>query len=270
MISLKTLFIVVALFFSQTLASEHAKLIVKQHPSYHVYDFENSGDLRLSEFKNLLLAANGFSLKSDIEWKGLKSTNALASPKVTLLFLSDSNNVDLVSGKSLSVDEDTSVNFQYLHNFYDSNNGVVKSYNTLPTEKELKNIECSKEFGFYVFKVSNLKMEDLDDKINSVIEAFNKQCVKDFDDLLVYVLSTTSASQRAKREVREKRALGNIIVNRAIFYSDNYPVAFHLFFWTSLLLGLAVVGTTCGMSQMDPGLNSVIYRMTSQHIKKDN
>ena len=60
------------------------------------------------------------------------------------------------------------------------------------------------------------------------------------------------------------------IVNRAVLYSDNYPVMFHLLFWTSLILGLAVVGIVCGMSSMDPGLDTVIYRMTSQRIKKDN
>jgi len=71
--------------------------------------------------------------------------------------------------------------------------------------------------------------------------------------------------------VAEKRAVSSrSILNVAVFYSDNYPVMFHLLFWTSLVIGLTVIGITCGMYKMDPGLDTVIYRMTSQRIKKDN
>jgi hypothetical protein len=59
------------------------------------------------------------------------------------------------------------------------------------------------------------------------------------------------------------------ITNPATFYSDQYPAIFHLIFWTSLVLTLAIFGIAYGMCNMDPGLNTVIYRMTSQRIKKD-
>jgi renin receptor len=56
----------------------------------------------------------------------------------------------------------------------------------------------------------------------------------------------------------------------AIFYSDQYPAMFNLLFWTSLILAVALIGITYGMMNMDPGLDTVIYRMTSNRIKKDN
>jgi len=45
---------------------------------------------------------------------------------------------------------------------------------------------------------------------------------------------------------------------------------FNLLFWTSLILAVALIGITYGMMNMDPGLDTVIYRMTSNRIKKDN
>lgn len=44
---------------------------------------------------------------------------------------------------------------------------------------------------------------------------------------------------------------------------------FNLLFWTSLILAIAVAGISIAMCSMDPGLDTVIYRMTSQRIKKD-
>lgn len=60
-----------------------------------------------------------------------------------------------------------------------------------------------------------------------------------------------------------------MITNEATFYSDQYPAMFNLIFWSSLILALAVFGISYSMWNMDPGLDTVIYRMTSQRIKKD-
>lgn len=254
-------------------SSADSRLVVKQHPSYHEYNYANSGSLRVSDLKEMLLAVNGFSINKLIEWKGLKSTNSLASPKVTLLFLADSEKTETLSEQSIPINNDALVDFEYLKKYYESSNGLFRTSESLPTINELKQLECSKTLDsvFYVVRLSEADYEDMEKKINSVVEAFSGNClVQEKDDLLVYVLATDS-NQRVKRDLgREKRALGSSILNRAILYSDNYPVTFHLIFWTSLILGLAVVGTVCGMYQMDPGLDTVIYRMTSQRIKKDN
>ncbi len=70
--------------------------------------------------------------------------------------------------------------------------------------------------------------------------------------------------------VKTLNSNNNTVLNKAVFYNDNYPVTFHIVFWTSLVLGLALVAIGCTMITMDPGLDTVIYRMTSQRIKKDN
>ena len=62
----------------------------------------------------------------------------------------------------------------------------------------------------------------------------------------------------------------NSIAALAVFYSDQYPAMFNLIFWTSLILAVALIGIVYGMMSMDPGLDTVIYRMTSNRIKKEN
>ena len=44
---------------------------------------------------------------------------------------------------------------------------------------------------------------------------------------------------------------------------------FNILFWTTLLIALAIYGIVYGMYSMDPGLDTVIYRMTSQRVKKE-
>lgn len=49
-----------------------------------------------------------------------------------------------------------------------------------------------------------------------------------------------------------------------------YTAAFQLLFWTTLAIALAVYGVSYAMWNMDPGRDSIIYRMTSaQKYKKD-
>lgn len=58
-------------------------------------------------------------------------------------------------------------------------------------------------------------------------------------------------------------------LNRAPRYSKDYPVIFHILLWSSLGLGLCVWFTSYAIWYMDPGRDSIIYRMTSQRMKRD-
>lgn len=58
-------------------------------------------------------------------------------------------------------------------------------------------MDCTKDSAIYVFKVSD-NGEDLNAKINAIVESVSANCVESVDDLLVYVLAT---SGEVKREV---------------------------------------------------------------------
>jgi renin receptor len=50
-------------------------------------------------------------------------------------------------------------------------------------------------------------------------------------------------------------------------YSDEYPVMFNLFFWTSLALTLMVISIIYVFLNLDPGADTIIYRMTTPRLK---
>ena len=49
----------------------------------------------------------------------------------------------------------------------------------------------------------------------------------------------------------------------------NYAVIVNIILWMSLLIGVSVLAISIGIWNMDPGRDSIIYRMTSQRMKKD-
>ncbi|CAG5088738.1 Similar to ATP6AP2: ATPase H()-transporting accessory protein 2 (Drosophila melanogaster) [Cotesia congregata] len=59
-------------------------------------------------------------------------------------------------------------------------------------------------------------------------------------------------------------------VNLAKKYSANYPVIFNIFLWFSIIFVFSLIAICIAIADMDPGRDSIIYRMTSNRMKKDN
>ncbi|XP_011301394.1 renin receptor isoform X1 [Fopius arisanus] len=53
-------------------------------------------------------------------------------------------------------------------------------------------------------------------------------------------------------------------------YSANYPVIFNIFLWFGVVFFFSLLAICIAIAQMDPGRDSIIYRMTSNRMKKDN
>ncbi|XP_065056695.1 uncharacterized protein LOC135684920 [Rhopilema esculentum] len=58
-------------------------------------------------------------------------------------------------------------------------------------------------------------------------------------------------------------------IQLASLYNKNFPVIFNLWFWLMVVLFLSVYAISLVMWYMDPGRDSIIYRMTSQRVKND-
>jgi len=57
--------------------------------------------------------------------------------------------------------------------------------------------------------------------------------------------------------------------NLAYPYNYNYSVIFNIILWMMIGLALAVIVICYNLWNMDPGYDSIIYRMTNQKIRMD-
>lgn len=57
--------------------------------------------------------------------------------------------------------------------------------------------------------------------------------------------------------------------NLAYKYNFQYAVVFNIVLWLMIALALAVIAIAYNLWNMDPGYDSIIYRMTNQKIRMD-
>ncbi|XP_044730028.1 ATPase H(+)-transporting accessory protein 2 [Chrysoperla carnea] len=58
--------------------------------------------------------------------------------------------------------------------------------------------------------------------------------------------------------------------NLAADYNENYPVIFNIILWFGVAFFFSLLAVSYVIATMDPGRDSIIYRMTSNRMKKDN
>ncbi|XP_055588339.1 ATPase H(+)-transporting accessory protein 2 [Uranotaenia lowii] len=104
---------------------------------------------------------------------------------------------------------------------------------------------------------------------NAVLE-LQTAAEKAFDgDVVVGLITSTEAPLvRSKRQATPKQETTDY--NYAKKYDSNYPVIFNIILWFSVVLTFSLLAISIAIATMDPGRDSIIYRMTSTRMKKDN
>lgn len=59
-------------------------------------------------------------------------------------------------------------------------------------------------------------------------------------------------------------------LNLSAEYDDSYPVIFNIILWFGVAMLFSLIAICHVIGTMDPGRDSIIYRMTSTRMKKDN
>ncbi|XP_066591249.1 ATPase H(+)-transporting accessory protein 2 isoform X3 [Prorops nasuta] len=59
-------------------------------------------------------------------------------------------------------------------------------------------------------------------------------------------------------------------LNLAKEYNEDYPVIFNIMLWFGVIFVFSLLAICITIADMDPGRDSIIYRMTSNRMKKDN
>ncbi|XP_076454294.1 renin receptor-like [Babylonia areolata] len=118
---------------------------------------------------------------------------------------------------------------------------------------------------------------------HSMVSQFIDVVTKDFkqlykDNVVVEVLSVPAPQKTLVRKARSLLEQGPVTTpastikkdyNLAWDYHDDFPAMFNIILWLTVVLAIAVFVIAYGMWNIDPGRDSIIYRMTSQRLKKD-
>ncbi|XP_064639305.1 renin receptor-like [Lineus longissimus] len=114
-----------------------------------------------------------------------------------------------------------------------------------------------------------------------LVEKFVEQITSEFqkfykDNVVIEVVTLPPADGRLIRKSRSLLAdptkapqTDKKKYNLGEDYDEMYPVAFNIILWMMIVLALALFAVSLGLWHMDPGRDSIIYRMTSQRMKKE-
>lgn len=213
--------------------------------------------------KNKMFSINlseGLSAVQDIDF--LSGIKEITEPKTNYLYLKP------------SVKEDQA----YLREIYLLNaisKEIASGALTSTDKPDYFNIKC---FGLHT--ISDLYGENaaatkeakqlLIDAVNRLNEALKKV----YNERILFTVVTSDASHtRRAREVPPADPKAENVkdeYNRAKTYNANYPVMFNIILWFGVVMVFTLIAISMAIGDMDPGRDSIIYRMTSTRMKKDN
>ncbi|XP_050423829.1 ATPase H(+)-transporting accessory protein 2 [Adelges cooleyi] len=103
----------------------------------------------------------------------------------------------------------------------------------------------------------------LSDALNRLSQSFSEAYRNKV--LVTAVVTKSTELRRSKRQTDKE-----VELNIAEPVSDDYPVIFNLLLWFTVVFVFSLLAISLSIAQMDPGRDSIIYRMTSNRMKKEN
>ncbi|XP_016121892.1 renin receptor-like isoform X1 [Sinocyclocheilus grahami] len=105
---------------------------------------------------------------------------------------------------------------------------------------------------------------------NAVVEVVT---VKTFEAPLTRksrsILESKQIGARRKNRFKTTSSNPGSPYNLAYKYDYDYAVVFNIVLWLMIVLALSVIVISYNLWNMDPGYDSIIYRMTNQKIRMD-
>ncbi|XP_034329013.2 renin receptor isoform X3 [Magallana gigas] len=112
------------------------------------------------------------------------------------------------------------------------------------------------------------ELQLIQDVINTMTDDFRKLYK---DNVVVEVLTVNPGLGIYVRKTRSLMAVddSNVNINLSKDYDENYPAIFNIILWLMIVMFVVIFGVSYGMWNIDPGRDSIIYRMTTTRLKKD-
>jgi renin receptor len=146
-------------------------------------------------------------------------------------------------------------------------NGLIK---TLGEEKELPSALIVKTSLKQVKSMDNEgALSEAKKLLEDAIERLNVAVQKIYKGAALFAVVTVDEHHsRTRRDVDPKQA-NTEDYNLAPIYDPNYPVIFNIILWFSIILIFTLLAIALSIARMEDK-DSIIYRMTSTRMKKDN
>nr|KAF6435061.1 ATPase H+ transporting accessory protein 2 [Rousettus aegyptiacus] len=222
----------------------------------------------------------GFSVKEDLSWPGLAVGNLFHRPRATIMVMVKGvDKLTLPPGSAISYPlENVDLLFlselQVLHDIsslLSRHKHLAKDHSPDLYSLELAGLdEIGKHYGedSEQFRdASKILVDALQKFADDMYSLYGGNAVVE----LVTVRSFDTSLVRKTRTILEAKQEQNppSPFNLAYKYNFEYPVVFNMVLWIMIALALAVIITSYNIWNMDPGYDSIIYRMTNQKIRMD-
>ncbi|CAH0399151.1 unnamed protein product [Chilo suppressalis] len=120
---------------------------------------------------------------------------------------------------------------------------------------------------------NSLQAKEAKKLLNEALLELSKAFEKAYDgSVLVTVVNTDVAHTR--RTIRspenEKQVQNGTVEHNDDKYSSEYSAIFNIILWFGIVFSFTLIAIVYAIMDMDPGRDSIIYRMTSTRMKKDN
>lgn len=106
--------------------------------------------------------------------------------------------------------------------------------------------------------------------VKNVIHAHKKAFVQAYKGRVIVAAMCSDVSHTRRTRSLMAEADVQLDLNLAPEYSQDYPVIFNIILWFGVAFVFSLLAISLFIADMDPGRDSIIYRMTSTRMKKDN
>lgn len=115
----------------------------------------------------------------------------------------------------------------------------------------------------------SVAMEEAKKLVSNAINTLLAAAQKSMDSVLfVQIFEKESSNARYKRDTLSSKDAANF--NLATYYNADYPIIFNIILWFMVVFGFSLLAICYAIGSMDPGRDSIIYRLSSTRMKKDN
>ncbi|XP_075976475.1 ATPase H(+)-transporting accessory protein 2-like [Anticarsia gemmatalis] len=120
---------------------------------------------------------------------------------------------------------------------------------------------------------SSLQTKEAKKLLGEALQEMSNAFVKAYDDAVLVTAVVTDIAHTRRRSIRAVNETPTTTTESEVSddeYDADYPAIFNILLWFGVVFVFTLVSIVYAIMDMDPGRDSIIYRMTSTRMKKDN